>query len=220
MCVIGFSVFFMMAALALTLISIYFDYWYEVDASGSSNVTVRYEFSYRYGMWRKCYLNKVPSNETKIRYGQCVYTYEDLVPKDPPETTDEIRYLHLERSWVGCLIACGGIQIFAVLSMICGLWPCRTNPKRSKIYLVTAILFLLAAMAGVASNVCFMALRDLDQNKYYIYPQDTKIKYDWTFMTSWIGTGLCFILAFMYICLMCIDYDDINETGKYSTFSE
>ena len=65
-----------------------------------------------------------------------------------------------------------------------------------------------------------MALRDLDENKNYIYPVHTNIKYDWTFMTSWIGTGLCFILAFIYICLLCVDYDDINETGKYSTFSE
>lgn len=80
--------------------------------------------------------------------------------------------------------------------------------------------FIISAMAGVASNVCFMALRDLDENKNYIYPAKTEIKYDWTFMTSWVGTGLCFILAFMYICLLCVDYDDVNETGKYSTFSE
>ncbi|VDI22243.1 Hypothetical predicted protein [Mytilus galloprovincialis] len=220
MCAIAVSVFFMISALALTLISIYFDYWYEVDAVNNSNTTIKNTFSYRYGMWRKCYLYEVPSAEERVRYEKCVYTYEDLIPRKDPEDSDGIRYLHLERSWVGLLITCGAIQIFAVLTMICGLWPCRKNPKRSSIYLASAILFLFAAMAGVASNVCFMALRDLDENKNYIYPAKTEIKYDWTFMTSWIGTGLCFILAFMYICLLCVDYDDVNETGKYSTFSE
>lgn len=75
-------------------------------------------------------------------------------------------------------------------------------------------------MAGVASNVCFMALRDLDENKYRIYPENTSIAYQWTFMTSWAATGILFILAFLYIFLLCVDYDDINESGKYSSFPE
>lgn len=82
------------------------------------------------------------------------------------------------------------------------------------------IIILFSAMAGVASNVCFMALRDLDENKYHMYPANTNIEYLWTFMTSWIATGLLFILAFLYICLLCVDYDDVNESGKYSTFPE
>ena len=61
MCAIAVSVFFMISALALTLISIYFDYWYEVDAVNNSNTTIKNTFSYRYGMWRKCYLYEVPS---------------------------------------------------------------------------------------------------------------------------------------------------------------
>lgn len=61
-CAIGVSVFFMISALALTLVSIYFDYWYEIDASGNTNSTIKNEYSYRYGMWRKCYLLEIPTS--------------------------------------------------------------------------------------------------------------------------------------------------------------
>lgn len=51
----------------------------------------------------------------------------------------------LERAWVGCAIASAGIQIFAILTMICGLWPADcANAKRSTLYLVTSILCLIA----------------------------------------------------------------------------
>ena len=62
MCGISVSVFFMISAFALTLISIYFDYWYEIDASGNSNSTIKNEYSYRYGMWRRCYLQEIPAS--------------------------------------------------------------------------------------------------------------------------------------------------------------
>jgi hypothetical protein len=51
MCGISVSVFFMISAFALTLISIYFDYWYEIDASGNSNSTIKNEYSYRYDLF-------------------------------------------------------------------------------------------------------------------------------------------------------------------------
>jgi hypothetical protein len=63
------------------------------------------------------------------------------------------------------------------------------NVKIKFTFINSHISLFFSAMAGVASNVCFMALRDLDENKNYIYPAHTNIKYDWTFMTSWIGTG-------------------------------
>lgn len=51
----------------------------------------------------------------------------------------------LERAWVGCAIASAGIQIVAILTMICGLWPADcANAKRSTLYLVTSILCLIA----------------------------------------------------------------------------
>lgn len=55
----------------------------------------------------------------------------------------------LERAWVGCAIASAGIQIFAILTMICGLWPADcANAKRSTLYLVTSILCLIAGNHG------------------------------------------------------------------------
>lgn len=54
----------------------------------------------------------------------------------------------MERAWVGCAIASAGVQIFAILTMICGLWPADcANAKRSTLYLVASILCLLAGEA-------------------------------------------------------------------------
>lgn len=73
MCAIGFSVFLMISALALTLVSVYFDRWYKVDASGNSNLTIKNTYSYHYGMWRKCYLHEIPAR----KYNSVINFYKE-----------------------------------------------------------------------------------------------------------------------------------------------
>lgn len=221
LCLLFLVLFLILASLALMLTGIVTDYWYRVDASGSSNTTVKERFTYHFGMWRKCYTYSIPP-EIPIdrRAGRCVYTYQDLFPRTMAtfSASDE-RYLHLERSWIACLIAGAAIQVFAILTLICGLWPadCK-SVKRSSLYLSASILCLFGAMCGITSGIIFIAMRDMDGTSRNFYPANTTHQYGWSFMLSWIGTGLCVIQGFFFLCLLKMDYNDINESGKYNTF--
>lgn len=83
-----------------------------------------------------------------------VFVYIIIIFTCSATFTPILYYLHislpdLERAWVGCAIASAGIQIFAILTMICGLWPADcANAKRSTLYLVTSILCLIAGNHG------------------------------------------------------------------------
>ncbi|KAK3089804.1 hypothetical protein FSP39_006662 [Pinctada imbricata] len=221
LCLLFLVLFMILISLALTLVAIVTDYWYTVDVDETkvTNVTVVNSFTYSFGMWRKCY-DVVPDDvPVDRRVNKCAYTYQDLIPARDPTSAADKRYLHLERSWVGCLIASAAVQIFAILTLICGLWPADCNPfKRAKLYLVASILCLLAGMCGIASGICFIALRDMDANSREIYPSHTSTKYNYSFMLAWIGNGFCILEGFVFLCLLKMDYNDINESGKYNTF--
>lgn len=219
LCLLFLVLCMILISLGLILTSIVTDYWYNVQNS-NSNTTVANTYSYSFGMWRKCYTKDVPKDVPyERRVNKCAYTYQDLVPRTMPSTEEGARYLHLERAWVGCAIASAGIQIFAILTMICGLWPADcANAKRSTLYLVTSILCLIAAMCGITSGICFIALRDLDSSSRNIYPNGTTTLYDFSFMMEWASNSLCILEGFIFLCLLKMDYNDITETGKYNSF--
>lgn len=219
LCLLFLVLCMILISLGLILTSIVTDYWYNVQNS-NSNATVANTYSYTFGMWRKCYSKDVPKDVPyERRVNKCAYTYQDLVPRSMPSTEEGARYLHLERAWVGCAIASAGIQIFAILTMICGLWPADcANAKRSTLYLVTSILCLIAAMCGITSGICFIALRDIDSSSRNIYPNGTTTLYDFSFMMEWASNSLCILEGFIFLCLLKMDYNDITETGKYNSF--
>lgn len=60
LCLLFTVLFMILVSLGLMVASIVTDYWYEVDASQSTNDTIRREYSYTMGMWRKCYTHGIP----------------------------------------------------------------------------------------------------------------------------------------------------------------
>ena len=72
-------------------------------------------------------------------------------------------------------------------------------------------------MAGIASGICFIALRDIDETSRQIYPDEVDRKYSWSFMLGWAGTGLVLIQGFIFLCLLRMDYDDVGESNTYKT---
>ncbi|KAL5018053.1 hypothetical protein ScPMuIL_003775 [Solemya velum] len=221
MCLLFFVLFITLASMALTLTGIVTDFWYTVDGSESSISAVQTNFSYHFGMWRRCFTKGIPMGyDTKDIYGDCVYTYRELAPLlEQDMNFEDARYLHLERSWVGCAIASAGVQLFTLLVVICGLWPgdCKRIKARS-VHLAASIMTLLAGMCGIASGICFIALRDIDETTDKIYPTGVTQKYDYSFIVAWVGCGLCIVEGFIYLCLLKSDKDDDSES-KYSYYS-
>lgn len=72
-------------------------------------------------------------------------------------------------------------------------------------------------MAGIASGICFIALRDLDHTTRSVFPEGTTTKYAWSFILGWVGTGLCLLEGFIFLALLRMDYDDVADSGRYQT---
>lgn len=220
LCLLFTVLFLILVSLGLLVTSVVTDFWYDVDGSKSTNSTIRRDFSYTMGMWRKCYKNGIPISAPKEdRQGDCVFTYKDLVKRAEDNlSSDDYRYLSMERSWVALMITGAGLQFFTVLALICGLWPgdCHSI-KRSSLYLIAAIMCLLSSMAAIAGGICFIALRDLDHTSRNAYPSNVDTSYDWSFILAWVGTGLCLVEGFIFLGLLRMDYEDVAESGRYQT---
>jgi hypothetical protein len=86
--------------------------------------------------------------------------------------------------------------------------------------------FFFPAMCGIASGVCFIALRDLDNETSRsqtvmppVVPEYASQDYYWSFMLHWIGTGLAFVDSFILLCLMKNSYESVNEDYKFSPYA-
>ena len=77
--------------------------------------------------------------------------------------------------------------------------------------------FSFPAMAGIASGICFIAMRDIDETSREIYPDDVNRSYAWSFMLAWAGTGIVLLQGFVFLCLLRMDYDDVAESNNYKT---
>ena len=75
----------------------------------------------------------------------------------------------------------------------------------------------LSAMAAIASGICFIALRDIDETSRKIYPNEVDRDYSWSFILAWVGTGLVLIQGFIFLCLLRMDYDDVGESNQYKS---
>lgn len=220
LCVLFAVMFLILASLGLLVTSIVTEYWYEVNGEASTNATLRREYSYHMGMWRKCYRHGIPLDiPLEYRQGDCVLTYKNLTMRaEDNMSSDDYRYLSMERSWVALMITAAALLLFTILAVICGLWPgdCHSI-KRSTLYLIAAIMCLLAAMAAIASGICFIALRDLDITKRHVFPPEVELSYRWSFILGWVGTGLSLIDGFLFLGLLKMDYEDVAESGRYQT---
>jgi len=54
-------------------------------------------------------------------------------------------------------------------------------------------------MAGVASGICFIALRDKDSQSLRIYPDHVTYQYGLSFILAWVGAGLCIVEGFLFL---------------------
>ncbi|XP_050392053.1 uncharacterized protein LOC126810812 [Patella vulgata] len=209
--------FMILASLALTLVGILTDNWYSVSTEDKSNTTFESKWNYHYGMWKRCY-NTLP-NELKesMKTGDCVYIYKDLIKRNEHDLSyDDRLHLHLSRSYVAFAIVCGAVQLSTLLTLICGVWPAKCKLiKRSRLYLSSALMLLLATMCGIVSGICFIALRDSDADINKIYPLGVAVNYGWSFMIHWIATGLCLVESFILLCLLKESYDDVAEKFSY-----
>ncbi|KAL3877248.1 hypothetical protein ACJMK2_034981 [Sinanodonta woodiana] len=224
MCLLFLALFLILVSLALIVTCVVTDFWYEADGTAKEivNDTIKRNFSYRFGMWRKCYTQGVPIEVApEDRQGDCQFTYKHFIKREESAMSyADWKYLNLERSWVGLLISSAAIQLFTVLALICGLWPGDCNPiKKVTLYVIAAVFSLLAAMCGIAGCICFIALRDIDITSNNIYPDKVTHRYSWSFMLAWIGTGLCIVEGFLFICLLRMDYDDVGESNKHKIYS-
>ena len=61
MCCLFTVLLFILVSLGLIVTSIVTDFWYSADGNDSKNATVRRDFTYHFGMWRKCYENGIPT---------------------------------------------------------------------------------------------------------------------------------------------------------------
>ena len=61
MCCLFTVLLFILVSLGLIVTSIVTDFWYSADGNDSPNATVRRDFTYHFGMWRKCYENGIPT---------------------------------------------------------------------------------------------------------------------------------------------------------------
>ncbi|XP_071107917.1 uncharacterized protein [Haliotis cracherodii] len=211
-----FVLFLLLAALALTLIGVLTEYWYFVEADSNLNETMQREWNYNYGLWKKCYPG-IPQDIVKNKIGSCVTIYQDLIKVDESRLDNEGQiYMHLSRSVVGFAITMGAVQIAAILTLICGNWPgnCKTI-RKGKLYLTSSLILLFATMCGIVSGISFIALRDIDRKDRGIYPDGVSSQYGWSFMVTWISSGLNLVDSFILLCLLRTVYDDVNEGNKY-----
>lgn len=219
MCALFTALLLLLVSIGLIVTSVVTDFWYKAS-NDSNNATVKRDFNYHFGMWRKCYENGIPTFEpAENRQGDCVFTYKDMVKRAEDNMPwEDYRYLSLERSWVALMITAGGLELFTIIVLIFGLWPgdCKAI-RRSSIYLIAAVMSLLGAMAAIASGICFIALRDIDETSRKIYPNEVDRDYSWSFILAWVGTGLVLIQGFIFLCLLRMDYDDVGETNQYKS---
>ncbi|ESO87432.1 hypothetical protein LOTGIDRAFT_235099 [Lottia gigantea] len=218
---LGVVLFMILASLTLNLVAILTDHWYNVQADSLGNSTFQSKWTYHYGIWKKCY-ESLPSDTPVVKErvgsnGNCIFIYEDMIQSHEDTLPyDDQLYLHLTRCFVAFAILCGGIQLFTILTLICGVWPADChNIKRSKIYLGAALMLLLATICGSVSGICFIALRDLDVDPQNLYPQGVASNYDWSFMIHWISTGMCIVESCILLCLLKESYDDVAEKFSY-----
>ncbi|KAK7502403.1 hypothetical protein BaRGS_00006356 [Batillaria attramentaria] len=158
------------------------------------------------------------------RDGDCIYIHEELIQKHEEDLDFDHRLrLHLSRTVVGCSIAAAALQLAVLVSLLCGVWPGQCDViRRSRLYLATSLILMLATMSGVASGICFIALRDLDNTTFKDMvvmppppPSSTNQNYDWSFMVHWIGTGLALVDSFILLCLLRNSYESVNDDVKY-----
>ena len=81
-------------------------------------------------------------------------------------------------------------------------------------------------MCGIASGICFIAVRDLDNTTFRTravmppaVPEYASQTFDWSFMLHWIATGLCFVDSFLLLCLLKNSYECVNEEAKFSPYN-
>ena len=60
MCALFTALLFLLVSIGLIVTSVVTDFWYKTS-NDSNNVTIRRDFSYHFGMWRKCYENGIPT---------------------------------------------------------------------------------------------------------------------------------------------------------------
>lgn len=59
----------------------------------------------------------------------------------------------------------------------------------------------------MAGGICFIALRDLEVESRDTYRKSDLRYYDWSFVLSWVSTGLCLCQSAIFLFLYRFVYD-------------
>ncbi|KAL8569242.1 hypothetical protein ACOMHN_047929 [Nucella lapillus] len=248
-CILVCVVVGVVISLGLNLTALLTDHWYSAETPDNIDPVAKTMYNFHYGLWRLCYDENLPDYVAQDnRYekdGSCAYIYKQLIERNEDDLVYNSRLrLHLSRTVLGCSIASGAAILASLISLLCGL--CRLcaaqSDKRPCVYLSASLLLLLATVSGIASGICFIALRDLDNttarpsssssSSYSssssssvmplppALPEYVSQDYSWSFMLHWIGTGLALVESFLLLCLLRNSYEFVGEdTKSWSRFS-
>ncbi|XP_064594421.1 uncharacterized protein LOC135461322 [Liolophura sinensis] len=200
---------FCISGIALIAISIGTDNWYHVmTAQGDATP------SYHFGLWRRCYDNTIPAEIPKEDLvglsNNCLHLELVKAQEWLLAPSEQLR-MHLLRSHVGLICTSCVLQFSTLIILILGLWPsgscgCKSF-RQSVVYLGTGLLSLLSTIAGMAGGICFIALRDLEEESRDTYRKSDLRYYDWSFVLSWVSTGLCLCQSAIFLFLYRFAYD-------------
>ncbi|KAK7113636.1 uncharacterized protein [Littorina saxatilis] len=225
--------FLLLASLALTIVALLTDNWYRVHTPDNVNPEAKKKYNFHFGLWRLCYEDMpeaIANDESYDKEGSsCIFIHKALIQKDEESMDyDSKLRLHLSRTVLGCNIAAAAVMLFSMIALMCGVWPAKCdNVKKPGLFLSVSILLLFATLCGIASGVCFIAVRDLDNTTVRTkavlppaVPLYASQMFDWSFMLHWIGTGLAFVDSFLLLCLLKNSYDLVNEgPAKFTPYT-
>lgn len=228
-CLVTVVFIIMVASLAVILVALLTDNWYRVHTADNINPELKKSYNFHYGLWRLCYDDMPTAISSDSSYkkdgGSCVYIHDWLIQKNEDELSLGSRVrIHLSRAVLGCSIAAAAAVLASLISLTCGVWPGRcARVQRPFLYFVTSMFLFLGTICGFVSGICFIAVRDLDNETFRTVavrppavPEYTSQEYYWSFMLHWIGSGLAFVDSFILLCMMRNVYQSVNEANKFS----
>ncbi|KAL8597314.1 hypothetical protein ACOMHN_056077 [Nucella lapillus] len=152
LCKLGLAFFLMLTALTFSLLALLTDNWYHVTTDPDIDPEVKQRYNYHFGLWRLCYDRMPKDMAADPQYrkdgSSCIFIYRQLLHRQEHTLDDDARLrLHLSRTVMGGSIAEAAFTLFAVLSLMCGVWPSSklTAARQGCVFLGTAILLLLAS---------------------------------------------------------------------------
>jgi len=144
---------------------------------------------------------------------------EEGITKDFP--MEKMARIHMGRAMIALFITAFFFMFVSFITGVVGCW--RTSPSiinGSAILMLIAFLFSAGGM-GLYHGVDHyekMKISDYDGIELFVkgWPdllqQETKFRYDWSYIVSWVGVGMCLGSCILFfLAAMCIRSDKARE---------